>query len=68
MGPMLGTSGTWDVRDVGRQGRGTSGTWTWDVGTWDVRDVDVGRGTWDVDGLTRPAVYNGGEWGAYDKR
>ena len=45
MGPMLGTSGTWDVRDV-------------DVGRGDVGRQGRGRGTWDVDGLTRPAVYN----------
>ena len=46
-----GTSGTWDVRDVGRQGRGRG---TWGRGT-------SGTWTWDVDGLTRPAVYNGGK-------
>ena len=62
MEDVVGDVGTWDVRGVGRQGRGTSGMW--DVrggmsGTWDVRDVDVGRG--DVGrGLTCPAVYNVG--------
>ena len=44
--------GRWDVRGVGRQGHGAYVGDIWDVGrqgrgtsgTWDVRDVDVGRG------------------------